>query len=78
MSTGYTRIGATVFDGYGEDVKIGDKITVLALRAVAGRPHALGTERGDIRHGTVTSLNVTNGHNQRGFEWYTDTGPGQR
>jgi hypothetical protein len=57
-------------DGYGEDVKVGDKITVLALRLAAdGRPIDVGIERSDIRRGRVTSVNVTNGFNQRGFEW---------
>lgn len=70
MSFEYTRTGATVFDGHGEDVKVGDKITVLALRLAAdGKPTDIGTERSDIRRGKVTSVNVTNGWNQRGFEW---------
>ena len=71
MSVGYTRTGATVFDGYGEDVKVGDKITVLAVRLNAdGNPVDFGTERGDAHCAIVTSLNVTNGFNQRGFEWH--------
>ena len=71
MSAGYTRENAVVFDGYGEDVKVGDKITILAMRLnVDGRPMDVGTERSDIRRGAVTSVDITNGLNQRGFAWH--------
>jgi len=67
-----------VFDGYGEDVKVGDRITVLTLRLAAdGTPRSLGIARSDIRRGTVMDVNVTNGWNQRGFEWQTADGYGE-
>lgn len=59
-----------VFDGYGEDVKVGDKLTVVGPRlSIDGRPIAVGTERSDVRHGVVEATNITNGYNQRGFQW---------
>ena len=70
VSFEYTRKNATVFDGYGEDVKVGDKITVVVLVLDAhGRPVAFGTKRSDSRRGVVENTNITNGYNQRGFRW---------
>ena len=71
MSFEYMRVGATIFDGYGKDVRVGDKITVLRLRRIAdgsGSPIGVGMERSDVSRGTVTHVNITNGYNQRGFE----------
>ena len=70
MSVRYTRENATIFDGYGEDVKVGDKITVVVLVLNAhGQPVAFGTKRSDSRRGVVEDTNITNGYNQRGFRW---------
>jgi hypothetical protein len=65
----YTRTNPTVFDGYGEDAKVGDKITVIALREIGSGTYTTGAERSDVRQGKVVDVRTTNGYNQRGFTW---------